>query len=115
VHKAIRETRKKAIWSVALNNRTFHQTQHLNRMKPTIEVIIAPTGEIKIDAIGFKGADCEKATSIPGRSPRSSKSPGEETRDTVSHPQSVNKRSVNEYREADLRSLRHPYAASNTN
>jgi hypothetical protein len=31
-------------------------------MKPTIEVIIAPTGEITIDALGFKGADCEQAT-----------------------------------------------------
>ena len=31
-------------------------------MKRTIEVIITTTGEIKIDAIGFKGPDCEKAT-----------------------------------------------------
>jgi len=31
-------------------------------MKPTIEIIIAPTWEITIDAVGFKGADCEKAT-----------------------------------------------------
>ena len=31
-------------------------------MKRSIEVIITPTGEITIDAIGFKGADCEKAT-----------------------------------------------------
>ena len=31
-------------------------------MKPTIEIIIAPTGETTIDAVGFKGADCEKAT-----------------------------------------------------
>jgi hypothetical protein len=31
-------------------------------MKPTIEVIISPKGEIIIDAIGFKGADCEHAT-----------------------------------------------------
>ena len=31
-------------------------------MKPTIEIIISPTGEITIDAVGFKGADCEKAT-----------------------------------------------------
>ena len=31
-------------------------------MKPTIEVIVAPSGEIQIDAIGFTGADCEKAT-----------------------------------------------------
>ena len=31
-------------------------------MKQSIEIIIAPTGEITIDAVGFKGADCEKAT-----------------------------------------------------
>jgi hypothetical protein len=31
-------------------------------MKRTIEIIIGVTGEIKIDAIGFKGPDCEKAT-----------------------------------------------------
>lgn len=31
-------------------------------MKPTIEIIIAPTGAITIDAIGFTGPDCEQAT-----------------------------------------------------
>ncbi len=31
-------------------------------MKLTIEIIVTPTGEIQIDAVGFKGADCEKAT-----------------------------------------------------
>jgi hypothetical protein len=31
-------------------------------MKPHIEVIVLPTGDIAIDAVGFKGADCEKAT-----------------------------------------------------
>ena len=31
-------------------------------MKPTIEIIIGLAGEIKIDAIGFKGVDCDKAT-----------------------------------------------------
>ena len=31
-------------------------------MKPTIEIIVSPQGEVKIDAIGFKGPDCEKAT-----------------------------------------------------
>lgn len=30
--------------------------------KPTIEVIVSPAGDISINAIGFKGADCEKAT-----------------------------------------------------
>ena len=31
-------------------------------MKKTIEVIVSPNGEIQIDAVGFKGADCERAT-----------------------------------------------------
>ncbi len=31
-------------------------------IKPTIEIIVSPTGEIQIDAVGFKGADCEQAT-----------------------------------------------------
>jgi DUF2997 family protein len=31
-------------------------------MKSTIEVIVSPNGEVQIDAVGFKGADCEKAT-----------------------------------------------------
>ena len=31
-------------------------------MTKTIEVLVSPTGEIKIDAVGFKGADCEHAT-----------------------------------------------------
>jgi hypothetical protein len=29
-------------------------------MKPTIEVTVSPKGEILIDAVGFKGADCER-------------------------------------------------------
>jgi hypothetical protein len=31
-------------------------------MNKTIEIIIAPGGEIQIDAVGFKGPDCEQAT-----------------------------------------------------
>jgi hypothetical protein len=31
-------------------------------MNRTIEVLVSPSGEIQIDAIGFKGADCEAAT-----------------------------------------------------
>ena len=31
-------------------------------MNKTIEVIVAPDGSLKIDAVGFQGADCEKAT-----------------------------------------------------
>ncbi len=30
--------------------------------KPTIDIIVSPMGDISINAIGFKGADCEKAT-----------------------------------------------------
>jgi len=33
----------------------------MNRM---ITVIVNPAGEVQIDAIGFKGADCEKATAF---------------------------------------------------
>jgi hypothetical protein len=28
----------------------------------TIEIIVGPSGEIQIDAVGFKGPDCEQAT-----------------------------------------------------
>jgi len=28
----------------------------------TIEIIVKQDGSLKIDAVGFKGADCEKAT-----------------------------------------------------
>lgn len=31
-------------------------------MKRIIEVIVSPQGDITIDAIGFKGADCAQAT-----------------------------------------------------
>ncbi len=31
-------------------------------MKTTIEVVVSPTGNLSIDAVGFNGADCEKAT-----------------------------------------------------
>ena len=31
-------------------------------MKRTIEIVVSTTGDISIDAVGFKGADCEKAT-----------------------------------------------------
>ena len=28
----------------------------------TIEILVSPIGDITIDAVGFKGPDCEKAT-----------------------------------------------------
>ncbi len=31
-------------------------------MKRSIEIVVSPTGELHIDAVGFKGADCEQAT-----------------------------------------------------
>ncbi|MEA3208554.1 MAG: hypothetical protein QOE70_1611 [Chthoniobacter sp.] len=31
-------------------------------MKRSIEVTVQPTGEITIEAVAFKGADCEQAT-----------------------------------------------------
>ena len=31
-------------------------------MSKSIEIIVQPTGELKIDAVGFSGSDCEKAT-----------------------------------------------------
>jgi len=31
-------------------------------MTRTIEIIFSSSGEIQIDAVGFKGADCEQAT-----------------------------------------------------
>jgi hypothetical protein len=31
-------------------------------MKHSIEIIIAPDGGLTIDAVGFKGADCDQAT-----------------------------------------------------
>ena len=33
-------------------------------MAKTIEVIVDTGGGIRIDAVGFKGADCEKATAF---------------------------------------------------
>ncbi len=31
-------------------------------MNKSIDVLVSPTGDIQIDAIGFKGADCQQAT-----------------------------------------------------
>ena len=33
-------------------------------MKRSIELVITPSGELKLDAIGFKGPDCEQATAF---------------------------------------------------
>ena len=31
-------------------------------MSRSIEIIVAPTGEVRIDAVNFKGADCKAVT-----------------------------------------------------
>ena len=31
-------------------------------MKPTIEIIVSPSGEFTIEGVGFKGPECEQAT-----------------------------------------------------
>jgi hypothetical protein len=33
-------------------------------MTRAIEIIVKPDGSLKIDAVGFQGADCEKATAF---------------------------------------------------
>ena len=33
-------------------------------MNRKIEIIVGTTGEIQMDAVGFNGADCEKATAF---------------------------------------------------
>ena len=30
----------------------------------TIEILVRPSGELQVDAVGFSGADCEKATAF---------------------------------------------------
>jgi hypothetical protein len=30
----------------------------------TLEIVFAPSGELQIDAVGFRGADCEQATAF---------------------------------------------------
>ena len=30
----------------------------------TLEIVFGPSGELQIDAVGFRGADCEQATAF---------------------------------------------------
>ncbi len=30
----------------------------------TVEIVFAPSGELQIDAVGFRGPDCEQATAF---------------------------------------------------
>ena len=32
--------------------------------RKTIEIIVQPSGQLRIDAVGFSGPDCEKATAF---------------------------------------------------
>jgi hypothetical protein len=62
-------------------------------MKPIIEVVVSPTGDISINAIGFKGADCERATKALeealGTVARQVKKPEYHSRATVGQQQTV--------------------------
>jgi Protein of unknown function (DUF2997) len=61
--------------------------------RKTIEVVIAPDGSLKIEALGFKGADCEKATAFLekalGRVSGKSKKPEYYHREELRHQQKV--------------------------
>ena len=62
-------------------------------MKKTIEIIVSPTGEILIDAVGFQGADCEQATryleEALGVAGRREKKPEYHQRRNLRHQQKV--------------------------
>ena len=61
--------------------------------KRTIEVTVSPTGDILIDAVGFKGADCEKATRFLeealGIAGQKQKKPEYHQRGTTAHVQKL--------------------------
>ena len=62
-------------------------------MTKTIEVIISSAGEIQIDAVGFKGADCDHATKFLeealGTVAVKQKKPEYHQRTTTKHQQKV--------------------------
>jgi hypothetical protein len=65
VHKATAEARKKGFSVLRQPQRNgAHQARAARRcrMKRSIEILIAPDGKFTIDAVGFKGADCDQAT-----------------------------------------------------
>ena len=41
-----------------------HSRWSLNMKTKTIQIVVQPSGELQIDAVGFSGADCEKATAF---------------------------------------------------
>ena len=59
--------------------------------KRSIEVTVSPIGDILIDAVGFKGADCEKATRFLeealGAAGQKQKKPEYHQRGTTAHVQ----------------------------
>ncbi len=62
-------------------------------MNRTIEIIIGVGGEIQIDAVGFKGPDCEKATKFLeealGVVRQTTKKPEYHRRNTTKNRQSI--------------------------
>jgi hypothetical protein len=62
-------------------------------MKNTIEVTVSPTGDINIEGVGFKGADCEQATEYLeealGTVSKKVKKPEYHQRNIVKHKQKV--------------------------
>ena len=61
------------------------------KAKRSIEVTVSPRGDILIDAVGFKGADCEKATRFLeealGIAGQKQKKPESHQRGTTAHVQ----------------------------
>ncbi len=61
--------------------------------KRSIEVTVSPIGDILIDAVGFKGADCEKATRFLeealGIAGQKQKKPEYHQRGTTAHVQKL--------------------------
>ena len=61
--------------------------------KRSIEVTVSPIGDITIDAVGFKGADCEKATRFLeealGIAGQKQKKPEYHQRGTTAHVQKL--------------------------
>lgn len=62
-------------------------------MARTIEIIVSTTGDILIDAVGFKGPDCEKATAFLeealGLSGQKTKKPGYHQRANTRNQQKI--------------------------
>ena len=64
-------------------------------MKKTIEVFVSPHGDIRIDALGFQGADCAQATrfleEVLGAIVQQEKKPEFYQRTRVAHQQRIGK------------------------